>query len=117
MFPSYRLLPPLRLLHLRLSDKSQLKRFEATIYGYEEIISPENDMKMRETLAGICEKLMSRADTGLRALDDFAGDTDLKLDTLSFDLSQSLQFIRWLWEEELDVANRLRQHIQRSGEI
>lgn len=117
VFPSYRLLPPLRLLHLRLSDESQLKRFEATISGHEEIISPENDMKMRETLAGICEKLMSRADTSLRALDDFAGDTDLMLDTLSFDLSQSLRFIRWLWEEELDVANRLRQHIQRSGEI
>jgi hypothetical protein len=71
-------------------------------------------MKMRETLAGICEELASKADTGLRALDDFAGETN---GTLSFDLSQSLKFIRWLWEEELYVANRLRQHIQRSGEI
>src|SRR5258706_8005358 len=115
--PSYRLLPPLRLLHLHLSDKSQLKRFEATIDGYEETISPENDMKMRGSLVGICERLTSRADTGLRALDDFAGEANLKLDTLGFDLLQSLKFIRWLWEEELDVANKLQQHIERGGEI
>lgn len=72
---------------------------------------------MRESLAGICEKLTSRADTGLRALDDFAGEADFKPDTLGFDLLQSLNFIRWLWEEELDVANKLRQHIERGGEI
>jgi len=117
VYPSYRLLPPLRLLHLRLSDKSQRKSFDATIYGYEDIVSPENDMKMRETLAEICEKLTIRADTGLRALDQFAGDTNPKLGTLSFDLSQSLKFIRWLWEEELDVANRLGRHVRRNGEI
>jgi hypothetical protein len=114
---SYRLVPPLRLLHLRLSDKSQLERFEATLHGYEEIISPENDVKMRETLMGICKRLASRADAGLRALDDFAGDTHLQFGTLSFDLSQTLKFIRWLWEEELDVANRLQQHIESGGEI
>lgn len=117
VYPSYRLLPPLRLLHLRLSDKSQLKRFEATIYGYEEIISPENNTEMRGSLAEICEKLTSRADTGLRALDDFAGEADSELDTLGFDLSQSLKFIRCLWEEELDVANKLQQHIERGGEV
>ena len=72
---------------------------------------------MRETLAGICKKLTSRADTGLRALDDFAGGTNLKVHTVSFDLSQSLVFIRWLWEEEHDVANRLLQHIESGGEI
>ena len=115
--PSYRLLAPLRLLHLHLSDKSQLKRFKATIDGYEEIISAENDTKMRESLVGICEKLTSRADDGLRALDDFAGEAVLKLDALSFDLVQSLKFIRWLWEEELDVANKMQQYIERGGEI
>ena len=72
---------------------------------------------MRETLAGICKTLTSRAGTGLRALNDFAGDTNLKFGILSFDLSQSLKFIRWLWEEELDVANRLLQHIESGGEI
>ena len=114
---SYRLVPPLRLLHLRLSDESQLKRFEATISGNEETISPENDVKMRETLARICKKLTSRAVAGLRALDDFASGANLKFGTVRFDLSQSLKFIRWLWEEELDVANRLLQHIERGGEI
>lgn len=115
--PSYRLLPPLRLLHLRLSDKYQLERFEATISGYEENISPENDAKMRETLVGICKKLTSRADAGLRALGDFGGDTDLTFGTVSFNLSQSIKFIRWLWEEELDVASKLLRHIERGGEI
>lgn len=115
--PSYRIVPPLRLLHLRLSDKSQLKRFEATIYGNEEAISPENDVKMRETLARICKKLTSRADAGLRALNVFAGGANLDFGAVRFDLSQSLKFIRWLWEEELDVANRLLHHIERGGEI
>jgi hypothetical protein len=72
---------------------------------------------MRETLAGICRKLSSKAGAGLRALDEFAGNTNHNFGTASFDLSQSLKFIRCLWEEELDVANRLLQHIERGREI
>ena len=72
---------------------------------------------MRETLAKMCKKLTSRAGAGLRALDDFASGANLNFGTVGFDLLQSLKFIRWLWEEELDVANRLLQHIEGDGEI
>ncbi|QRW05180.1 SET domain-containing protein [Ceratobasidium sp. AG-Ba] len=58
-YPSYRLLPVLRLAHISLGPTSgrELKLWENTILGLAEVVSAENEHGARASLIEICERV------------------------------------------------------------
>lgn len=111
--PSFRLLPALRLLHIDLQLPSgakvdhELNIWEDSLLGLAEIVSIENETKTRESITTICNEIADRAEVYIQRIELKLGEAKSK----SEGWLRVLGMVRCLWEEELEVAGRVRQAV------
>ncbi|KAG8756245.1 hypothetical protein FRC14_003260 [Serendipita sp. 396] len=103
--PSYRLIPALRLLHVSLQDQSALQRWEATVNGELDEISPQNSERMRNTLKELCLELQEEAAAHLSPLDALIEE------------GFSMASIQQLWLEQHDICTAIVQNISDGIEL
>lgn len=113
--PSYRLIPALRLLHATLNSAysvekrtSELALWEDSIQGAVEVISMENEGKVRESLDVLCRRIIHRSKTKQTQIRTRAVEDDVaKVERWQ----QVLKMIEQIWEEEQYVAESVQRAV------
>lgn len=115
---SWRVLIALRLLHLSLEPSStsstdsyadRLAPWYLVMNGAEEIISEENEEKVKGSIRTICQTAESLLSEGGKRCDDLAG----RWSTLSVDedLTVSLKMVKGIWEGELRIVGEVLRNL------
>ncbi|KAG8682719.1 hypothetical protein FRC08_014766, partial [Ceratobasidium sp. 394] len=111
--PSFRLFPALRLFHIPTepSPNRELELWEDTLLGLVEVVSPENESKVRDSMTALCRTIMRRAllniplvQSRISAAEGGARDGDEGY-------LQVLRMAKTLWEEEYRVAELVEKSI------
>ncbi|KAI0306592.1 hypothetical protein B0F90DRAFT_777523 [Multifurca ochricompacta] len=105
---SFRLITALRLYHSFTSSKvrseeemkAASRRWQDTIMGHKEIVSEENEKACNKTISEICEMVMKRAKSGIKAVKEERSHSH----SHSHSYSYSLSLLSLLWSEELWVS-------------
>jgi hypothetical protein len=107
------LLPALRLLHIDLQllpgakVNRELELWEDSILGLAETVSTENEIKTRQSITTLCSKIMDRAEAYIHKIEGLVARDNSKPEGWL----RVLSMIKCLWEEELEVAGRVRQAV------
>ena len=76
------------------------RRWRDTILGYENDVSEENEKACRETIRGICEVVISRAERGIKGVKE-----EMKRDEEGDEWYRNvLRTVELLWLEERSVG-------------
>ncbi|KAF8605173.1 SET domain-containing protein [Ceratobasidium sp. AG-I] len=111
--PSFRLLPALRLLHINLQLPSgvkvnrDLESWEDSLLGLAETVSSENETKTRQSIITLCSKIVNRAELYIQRVEAQL----LQDGGESEGWRRVISMVQCLWEEELEVARRVRQAV------
>ncbi|KAI1795938.1 SET domain-containing protein [Ganoderma leucocontextum] len=116
--PSYRLTTALRLFHVfdkidtgdgrGVAFEAGVETWRNVVNGHADNISPENEDEWRQTLLRICERIMDRARSQLRAMASAVDDRD---DDVTGWQKWMTGSVLVLWKEEHDVAEAVMQSI------
>ena len=114
---SWRVLMALRLLHLSLEPSStstgsyvdKLAPWYLVMTGEAEILSKENEQKVKGSIRTTCETAARLLSEGGKRCDDLAG----KWSTLNVDdeLKVSLKMVRDIWEGELMIVKEVMRNL------
>lgn len=102
--PSYRLVPALRLLHVPFEDQAAFQKWEATVIGTADDISPRNTQQVRKTLCDLCSRAEKEAIQWLET--SFEQEFSMDIDQLD-----AWRSIKFLWEQQRDISALVRDSI------
>jgi hypothetical protein len=112
--PSFRLLPALRLLHipLRPAPNHDLRLWEDSLLGLAEIVSAENEAKVRDSITTLCEQVICRSDLKIPLVQS---QILIAQDGVEKDGDEGrllvLCMVKALWEEERQVAELVQRAV------
>ncbi|KAG8748505.1 hypothetical protein FRC10_003638 [Ceratobasidium sp. 414] len=108
--PSFRLFPALRLFHTEPSPSRDLKLWEDTLLGLVEIVSQENESKVRDSMAMLCKSIMRRDLLNIPLVQSRISIAENSGDGNEGYL-QVLRMAKALWEEEFQIAELVEKSI------
>ena len=107
---SFRLITALRLHHSLPADAeggseeemtTASRRWRDTIWGYEEVVSDENERACNESIGEICAVVIRRAEMGIKAVKE-----ETKTERGGW-YGKVLGAVEFLWLEELSVGEAI----------
>ena len=102
--PSYRLIPPLRLLHIQRGEFVSLTSWEATLQGSQDTVHAPNEREARATLRAVCESVNHASKLGRKRL-------------LEIKTSPWCRTLDILWQEEEEVSGAVMTSIDSAYEF
>ncbi|XP_006458144.1 hypothetical protein AGABI2DRAFT_199465 [Agaricus bisporus var. bisporus H97] len=117
--PSFRLVTALRLYHsvsleaiTPPEDETEVRAWQGTITGSQDMVSIKNEIAWRETLGVLCSAIENESSTYLNKVED-VGETWPK--------DSSVVCMRWglsmLWREQQHVAQCIRKSLERGEDF
>ncbi|KAG9103928.1 hypothetical protein FRC06_006873 [Ceratobasidium sp. 370] len=108
--PSFRLFPALRLFHISIepSPGGDLELWENTLLGMIEIVSPENESKVRDSVTMLCRRIMRRDLLNIPLVQSRISIAESSGDEGNL---QVLRMAKMLWEEEYMIAELVEKSI------